>query len=364
MSEHFSAVTRRTFLGSAAVFGAATCTLALNPLTALAAPTAAEKQAEAAATLDKLNAMQTQLDVASNDYFTALAEQEAAQEKMDEAQARIDEANGQIADLQDKLGTRARSMYRTGSLSFIDLLLGSTTFQAFTNNWDLLNSMNENDANMVQQTKDLRAEVEAQKATYAEQERIAAEQAETARQVKEQAEATVAEMQAVYDNLSAEAAELLEQEREAQRRAEEAAAASVVQQAIEQASRPSNNGNSGGGGNVSSAPTYVPADAGSVVGRAQSYVGNAQYVWGACAPGQFDCSGFVSYCLTGAYSRLGTTYTFLGWPRVSDPQPGDVAVNADHCGIYVGNNQMIHAATEGVGVIYGPVQAGMVFVRY
>ncbi|WP_172135008.1 NlpC/P60 family protein [Adlercreutzia sp. ZJ473] len=380
MSEHFSAVTRRTFLGSAAVFGAATCTLALNPLTALATPTAAEKQAEAAATLDKINAMQTQLDAASDDYFTALAEQEAAQGKMDEAQARIDEASGQIADLQDKLGTRARSMYRTGSLSFIDLLLGSTTFQAFTNNWDLLNNMNENDANMVQQTKDLRAEVEAQKATYAEQERIAAEQAETARQVKEEAEATVAEMQAVYNSLSAEAAELLEQEREAQRRAEEAAAAAVVAQAIAQAeqSQSSGGGNSGGGsngggnsgggsnggGSVSNAPAYVPADAGSVVGRAQSYVGNAQYVWGACAPGQFDCSGFVSYCLTGSYSRLGTTYTFLGWPRVSDPQPGDVCVNSGHCGIYVGNNQMIHAATEGVGVIYGPVQAGMVFVRY
>lgn len=371
MSEHFNTVSRRTFLGGAAVFGAATCTLALNPLAAFATPTAAEKQAEAAATLDKLNAMQAQLDAASDDYFNALSEQEAAQAKMDEAQARIDEANGQIADLQDKLGTRARSMYRTGSLSFIDLLLGSTTFQAFTNNWDLLNSMNENDANMVQQTKDLRAEVEAQKATYAEQERIAAEQAETARQVKEQAEATVAEIQAVYDNLSAEAAELLEQEREAQRRAEEAAAASVVQQAIQQAEQqPSGGGNGGnggggnGGGSTSSAPAYVPADAGSVVGRAQSYVGNAEYSWGACSPGAFDCSGFVSYCLTGRYSRLGSTGTFLGWPRVSDPQPGDVCVNSGHCGIYVGGGQMIHAADYGIGVIYGPVQSGMVFVRY
>ncbi len=34
-----------------------------------------------------------------------------------------------------------------------------------------------------------------------------------------------------------------------------------------------------------------------------------------------------------------------------------------HCGIYIGNNQMIHAATYGVGVIIGPVQSGMVFVR-
>ena len=45
-------------------------------------------------------------------------------------------------------------------------------------------------------------------------------------------------------------------------------------------------------------------------------------------------------------------------------QPGDVAVNADHCGIYIGGGQMIHCATYGVGVIIGPVQSGMVFVRY
>ena len=187
MSEHLNSFSRRAFVGGAAVFGAATCSLMYNPMMAFADPSAADKQAEAAAALENLNAMQTQLDIASNDYTAALMAQEDAQNKMNEAQARIDEANGQIADLQDQLGTRARSMYRTGSLTFIDLLLGATSFQAFTTNWDLLNSMNENDAEMVQETKDLRAEVEQQKATYAEQERIAAEQAEAARQVQEQA---------------------------------------------------------------------------------------------------------------------------------------------------------------------------------
>ena len=102
----------------------------------------------------------------------------------------------------------------------------------------------------------------------------------------------------------------------------------------------------------------------AVVDRAYSYIGNAEYVWGACSPGAFDCSGFVAYCLTGNYSRLGTTYTFLGWPRVSDPQPGDVCVNSQHCGIYIGNGQMIHCADVGIGVIIGPVQSGMVYVRY
>ncbi len=111
-------------------------------------------------------------------------------------------------------------------------------------------------------------------------------------------------------------------------------------------------------------PSYDAYTGNSIVDRAYGWVGNAEYVWGACSPGAFDCSGFVSYCLTGSYNRLGTTYTFLAWPQVSDPQPGDICVNSGHCGIYIGGGQMIHAATEGVGVIVGPVQGGMVYVRY
>ena len=49
----------------------------------------------------------------------------------------------------------------------------------------------------------------------------------------------------------------------------------------------------------------------------------------------------------------------------SDPQPGDVCVTegGGHCGIYVGDGQMIHAATEGVGVIQSDVQSNMKIVR-
>ena len=110
-------------------------------------------------------------------------------------------------------------------------------------------------------------------------------------------------------------------------------------------------------------PSYDASTGNAVVDRAYSKLG-CEYVWGACSPTAFDCSGFVSYCLTGSYTRLGTTYTFLGWQQVSNPQPGDVCTSSYHCGIYIGNGQMIHASTYGVGVIVGPVQSDMIFVRY
>lgn len=133
-------------------------------------------------------------------------------------------------------------------------------------------------------------------------------------------------------------------------------------------SRPSGNNTSSSttkpsGNNTSSNTTSGSnANGGTIVSRAYSQLGKP-YVWGACGPSSFDCSGFVSYCLTGSYTRLGTTLTFMGWTRVSNPQPGDVVTTATHCGIYIGNGQMIHAPHTGDVVKVGPVQSGMIYVR-
>ena len=336
-----------------------------------------DKQAEANAALEQLNDMQKTLEEAENTYYIAQQDHEAATEKVQEAQERIDSASEKITDLQARLGARAKAMYRSGTSTYLDVLLGSTSFEEFANNLDMLDMMNKNDAAMTQETKDLRFEVEAQKAILEQQEAEAARAETEANSIRQNAEATVENMAAVYNNLSAEAAELLEQERAAQAAAEAAAAQSVVEQAAAAAAAAENSAGSdnstdssddswsgGSSSGSSNTQTYDVATGNAIVDRAYSWVGRAEYVWGACSPGAFDCSGFVSYCLTGNYARLGTTYTFLGWGAVSDPQPGDVAVNDGHCGIYIGNGQMIHCATYGVGVIVGPVQSGMIIVRY
>ena len=385
-----------TRIGLAAVLAATLCPIALSssPEVALAEPTAAEKQAEAQAALASLEAMQDNLDEASDDQYAAEQELAAAQAAMDEATARIDEANAEISQLQDRLGNRACSMYRSGATSFLDILFGAATFQEFATAWDLLNEFNKNDAELVQQTKDLRAEIEEQQAEYARQEQIAEEKVAEMTAIREEAEATVAAMQATYDSLSAEAAELLEAERQARIAIEQEQAQQVVEDAIADAEEnwganaggtgaettpdvggttgettggTIDTGTTGGtdtsGGNSGFYPSYNPVTGNAVVDRAYGCLG-APYVWGGVGPDGFDCSGLVSYAVSGSFTRLGTTTTFMAsWTQVYDPQPGDVAVNAGHCGIYIGGGQMIHAATYGVGVIIGPVQSGMIFVR-
>lgn len=116
--------------------------------------------------------------------------------------------------------------------------------------------------------------------------------------------------------------------------------------------------NSGGG-------EAAPPNSNEIVSRAYAELGKP-YSWGAVGPSSYDCSGLVSYCLTGRHSRLGTTNTFMGWHRLNpaDAVPGDVVTNDHHCGIYIGGGKMIHSPQTGDVVKISNVHSGMIYVRY
>lgn len=329
--------------------------LALVPATpAFAEPTAAEKQAEADAAKEKLESMQQKLDEASNNYYNALDEQKAAEQKVEEAQKKVDEKTAEMEGYQEQLGDRARSMYRSGSISFLDVILGASSFEDFATTWNTLEMLNEDDAELVKQTKQVRAELQVAKDEAEEQAQIAADKAAEAKRVKDEAEATTAEMQQVYDDLSAEAEELLKKEEEEAERARQAAA----QAALEAQKKAANQG-----GNVDNSKVQT-VTGNTIVDRAYAQLGKP-YVWGASGPNSFDCSGLVGYCITGKTgSHWCTTYTMAGWQRVSDPQPGDFCLNSHHTGVYIGNGQMIHAPRTGDVVKISAVHPGMWYVRY
>lgn len=110
-------------------------------------------------------------------------------------------------------------------------------------------------------------------------------------------------------------------------------------------------------------PSYDTVVGGTVVSRAQSALGKP-YVWGAAGPDGFDCSGLVSFALTGRYVHSWSTSNIVTWTRVSNPQPGDICIKPGHCGVYIGGGQMIHAPQTGDVVKVAPVQSGMWYVRY
>lgn len=127
-----------------------------------------------------------------------------------------------------------------------------------------------------------------------------------------------------------------------------------------------NNGSTDNGGDTNSGggstPSYDTSTGNAIVDRAYSKLG-LPYKWGAAGPDKFDCSGLVSYSLSGKYVHTYSTYDFITWPQVSNPQPGDICTTLTHCGIYIGNGQMIHAPQTGDVVKISPVRSNMIFVR-
>lgn len=355
--------------------------LSVPAASAFAAPSD-DKQAEAQAALQKLNQYQSELDQASANYEAAHQEQIDAQNRVDEAQKQIEEKTAQIEKDQQRLSDRARDMYRSGDTNFLDVILGASSFEQFATTWNMLETLNGNDAELVSETKTAREELQAAKQEAEEQAKVASDKAEEAKSVAEAADQKASEMQQTYNSLSAEAQELISQERAAQEAQQQAAAAAAEQNgtagndvatAITNSNRnntTSSNSNSSSNSNKNNASSSATNNSkpqsvsgNSVVNRAYSQLGKP-YQWAAVGPNSFDCSGLVSYCLTGSYSRLGTTGTFMGWTRVSNPQPGDICVNSHHCGIYIGGGQMIHAPQTGDVVKVSSVHSGMIYVRY
>ncbi|WP_018254866.1 C40 family peptidase [Salinispora mooreana] len=84
------------------------------------------------------------------------------------------------------------------------------------------------------------------------------------------------------------------------------------------------------------------------------------YVWGATGPNSFDCSGLTQYAYKAAGIYL-THYTGAQWNEGravshSEARPGDLVFfsspsNLHHVGLYLGNNQMVHAPRAGKPVM-------------
>lgn len=347
-------LSRRAFI-AAAVTGAATVSLT-TPLTALADPTSADVQAEADAERQKLASWQAQLDKASNDYYAALDEHEAALSAMDDAQTRIDAADEKLSTLQNHLGTRAVSMYKTGNSSLVDMLLGATSWTDLVSTWDFLQDMNASDAASAEETQTTRDEAQAARDEYAAQEQTAAQKLADAEATKNEAESLVQQYNDEIASLDSQVAALVADEQT--QAAAVAAANAALYSTSDNSSSSSDSGSSssdsgssssGGGDFVFDGATGDTAS--TICAAAESQLG-VDYVWGGSTPGVgLDCSGLTQYC----YACAGISiphYTYsqaavLNQIPLSEAQAGDILYCGYHVAIYMGGGSFIHAPQTG-----------------
>ena len=97
----------------------------------------------------------------------------------------------------------------------------------------------------------------------------------------------------------------------------------------------------------------------SLISIAKSMIGT-KYVWGGSSASGVDCSGFIYYVLNKAGYSI-SRYSAQGYYDrsyyVNTPKPGDIIFfsgtykpGISHLGIYLGNNEFIHADNQGVRI--------------
>lgn len=312
--------------------------LILTMLFATAAPALGapidDKRAQAAQIAAQVTELDTQLEVASEDYNEAKSAYDAVAGQVATSEARAAELTARQDELETHLSVRVQSMYRQGPLGAIEMLLGATSFQEFVTTWDLLQDMNTHDASRVAELKSTRAELQLVLTDLAEQQAEAKAQADVMAARKGAIEAQLAERKSLLSGIEADIAEIQRQQEEAARRAAAAAKAKT---------KPATDyGN----------PTNRPRS--EVVAIALSKLGSP-YRWAADGPDSFDCSGFTMW----VYARVGVSLPHSSRAQINVGQrvsrdnlaPGDLVFfgrsSIHHVGIYIGNGNFVHSPNTG-----------------
>lgn len=114
---------------------------------------------------------------------------------------------------------------------------------------------------------------------------------------------------------------------------------------------------SGGGPSEAKAPSKGSAKGQSVADYAMNFIGNPYVFGGTSLTNGADCSGFVQ----SVYKNFGVTLPRSSTDQRSagtgvsytEAQPGDIICYAGHVGIYIGNNQIVHASSPTTGIKVG-----------
>ena len=297
--------------------------------------------------------------------------EETTQEKLDAAQAKLDEVNKKLEELQkefsevnDKLASttkeienvndeitvqqanleakqgdlagRISSKYRGGDSTILDLVLNSTSFSDFANNWFLANKVMQSDNELIDGVKEEKQKLSDQKA---ELEELQAKQQEEIQSVQAKQDET----SELINSLDAEVKQLMEQ-----RDAELVAAAKAAEAAKAGQALQSNSGS------VYHGSAQIP----------HADTSKGQAIVNACFSTASPGAGYCAMWVSQVYNNAGCGYPTgnandMYWAYCyssdkSEIQPGMIIATPSHTnggtwgviyghvGIYIGDGLVMH----------------------
>lgn len=350
-----------------------TSSLVVTPV--LAAPSVDDLQKSKASAQSEVNSLQSQLQSIVSKITQLEADLTTKGEEIIQAQADLEQAQEDEKTQYAAMKLRIKYMYEAGDATALESLVSSEDFSDLLSKAEYVQSVHGYDRDKLEEyvaTKQKIADLKEQLET--EQSQLESMQTEYETEESnlttliDSKQAEVADLDSQIQEAAEKAAK---EEEERQKKAEEERQKQLQAASQNSTTTNSNSGNSNSSSNSnsnkgnsssnssSSSGSYV---SGSTVSRAYSALGKP-YVWGAAGPNSFDCSGLVSFCLTGRYSHTYSSSDFVGLTKVSNPQPGDICVRVGHVGVYIGGGQMIHAPHTGDVVKISAVPSNMWYVR-
>ncbi|HUZ16402.1 MAG TPA: NlpC/P60 family protein [Gaiellaceae bacterium] len=313
---------------------------------AYAAPPISAKQAEAQRVLAQLQQLDSAAQVANSRYQLATTKLQLLQRQLSENKQALGVARDNLGAAQTALAQRLVATYTSqDSQSSLAVILGAKSLDDLVNRLDTLNAVTKQNSSLVMQVTSYERSIVHHRQLLHRARRSVGRLVRERMAAKHAIDVKLAAEQRLYNSVRSEIAQL-----EATQRANELASirqaktAAFVQQTQSEL----------GGGVIGNLP---PERYSGAVGIAMQYLG-VPYVWGGASPSGFDCSGLVMY----VYEQLGVQlphYTVSQYdypnsvyvPR-SQLQPGDLVFFAGlgHVGIYIGNNEFIHAPHTGAVV--------------
>jgi cell wall-associated NlpC family hydrolase len=288
-----------------------------------------EAQNEAQALIDLIDQLNQELGAATEDYNYAnqqFTDSEAAAKKLS---AELEQAEADLASTQDRFNQRVVEIYKTGSLSMLGVVLDASSFSEMLSRLDDLAVISQQDAKIVDQIAEYKADAADKKADL----EIELQQ------------------QAIYAAQTAEARLKVLDQLDKQKEALKGKEAQIAQLKKEEAARQARLA-----AEERARQAFLASRPGKVINYAMGYLG-VPYVWGGSSPKGFDCSGLVQY----VYAKVGISLPHSSRMQYSCGTPvsksqlkaGDLVFYwspIQHVGIYLGNGRIINATGNQVQI--------------
>lgn len=332
--------------------------------------------------LAKLNEQVKRVDQAIIDNKNEITNTE---KKINDTKLEISQLQEQVSVLKDRIAKRnkvlkerALSFQETGgNVSYLDVLLGATSFGDLVDRIGAVTTMVEADQDLLKQSETDKQDVEKKQESVTQklsdlnnmktellgmQAQIAEQKAENdalKSQLKEQEQAGLSQK-----------ADFLKQDQDL------ASVESAIEARLQSSQSQSHSDSTSSGNSYSTSDnTNVPSGNGSaseVIHAGYKYIGNSVYVFGGgrsasdIANGRFDCSGFVHYAFSQAGIQVGSSTDSLKYAgsqvSTSEMRPGDLVFfntykTDGHVGIYLGGGQFIGSQSS-TGVAIANMSSG------